>query len=608
MKYPLSLADTLGYVRDLPSEQLLGLLNEEIPLERLPTAYLAELEDSDRATAYRVCLLAWIVTGRTQVPRELQLRAFLATFHSRNSLISTGTGCGKTLVIILSLLLDDPAKHYLSITISPLKRLQVTQEADMNTRYHIPTITINEDTPHDDNFWNLNVHNMKTRSPGRAQHLIVKVEQLFKTPAGHLPRLVILLRDRGFQRRIKRIHVDEAHFIHTAGLSQNGQSAFRLAWNKLDELKALLPRTVTWQALSATFPPHILRTVKAKILRPDYIKIKISSNCPNTIYVTHCVILNLEEVKNYGCFLSQPFDFARQPRVLLFFDNKKLADQVSDYLDSSLPTELIGKGIVRHYHSGMSAEYLSAVHSSFTEPNGICKILCVTSGEFVGVDFPDVQIVCTVGLPNDIVEALQRAGRVAQRPEITGLFLIFYELWALKISLAEFSNGDINNPDRPRGQLKANPSSRDRAPRSSVELVQPHKCICSLFHEYLDDTTSEGPIYYGEAPLDPMQPKKRKCHGPYWKKQERPALETQILDWLQSSALLTDPPQAIGLTREHLLELVNAQPNCWPDDIKLNSKTNKSALCSALLDPCNGFTTKEPRKQAGPTLVEGDHE
>ncbi|KAG6825143.1 hypothetical protein H0H92_004575 [Tricholoma furcatifolium] len=64
----------------------------------------------------------------------------------------------------------------------------------------------------------------------------------------------------------------------------------------------------------------------------------------------------------------------------------------------------------------------------------------------------------------------------------------------------------------------------------------------------------------------------------------------------------------LGLSREQLLELVNAQPNCWPDEIKLNSKTNKSALRDVLLDPRNGFTTKEPRKQAGPTLVEDAHE
>ncbi|KAG6843060.1 hypothetical protein H0H93_002422, partial [Arthromyces matolae] len=150
----LRLAEKLKYVREMPQEQLLQLVNQEIPSEKLPSVYLEQLDDADRSTAYRACMLAWIVTERTQVPRELQLRAFLATFHGHDSLISAGTGSGKTLVIILSLLLDNPAEHSLSITISPLKRLQATQAEDMNKRYQIPTVAINEDTPRNDEFWN----------------------------------------------------------------------------------------------------------------------------------------------------------------------------------------------------------------------------------------------------------------------------------------------------------------------------------------------------------------------------------------------------------------------------------------------------------------------
>lgn len=83
------------------------------------------------------------------------------------------------------------------------------------------------------------------------------MEQLFKTPEGHLPRLAVLIRNKHFQRRIERVHVDEAHFIHLAGLAQNGIKAFRPAWGKLDELKALLSHSIPWQAISATLniPP-----------------------------------------------------------------------------------------------------------------------------------------------------------------------------------------------------------------------------------------------------------------------------------------------------------------------------------------------------------------
>jgi superfamily II DNA helicase RecQ len=224
---------------------------------------------------------------------------------------------------------------------------------------------------------------MRTRSPGTARHIIATVEQLFKTPEGHFPRLAMLVRNKYFQRRIKRIHVDEAHFIHTAGLAHHGGKAFRPAWAQLDELKALLPRSIPWQAISATFPSHILKTVESKILRPNYVSIRTSSNRPNTMYATHCVISRIEECKNYECFLLQPFDLVSQPRVLIFFDDMDLASAVSDHLDCKLPEEYRGKGITRHYHSGMSEQYLRAAHEAFTSEDGTCKILCATSGESV---------------------------------------------------------------------------------------------------------------------------------------------------------------------------------------------------------------------------------
>ena len=80
------------------------------------------------------------------VPREMQLRVVLADVHAKDALVAAGTGSGKTLPIALCILLDDPTANYLSITISPLKRLQVTQESDFNNRFGIPTVTINEDT------------------------------------------------------------------------------------------------------------------------------------------------------------------------------------------------------------------------------------------------------------------------------------------------------------------------------------------------------------------------------------------------------------------------------------------------------------------------------
>ena len=63
----------------------------------------------------------------TQVPCEMQLCATLATYNGSDSLVNAGTGSRKTLPIALNLLLDDPSDNGISLTISPLMWLQVTQ-------------------------------------------------------------------------------------------------------------------------------------------------------------------------------------------------------------------------------------------------------------------------------------------------------------------------------------------------------------------------------------------------------------------------------------------------------------------------------------------------
>ena len=123
-----TLCQELQMIRVLSPEDLSARYEVTIPLERRPTAYIqGELCYDDTITVKRVCLLAWAVTSGTQVPRELQLRAFLAIHHGRDSLFIAGTGSGKTLPIALTVLLNDPAKNHLSIVISPLKRLQISQ-------------------------------------------------------------------------------------------------------------------------------------------------------------------------------------------------------------------------------------------------------------------------------------------------------------------------------------------------------------------------------------------------------------------------------------------------------------------------------------------------
>ncbi|KAF9034284.1 P-loop containing nucleoside triphosphate hydrolase protein [Panaeolus papilionaceus] len=400
-------------------------------------------------------------------------------FHKKDVLVSAGTGSGKTLPVALAVLLQDPDDHRITITVSPLKRLQSTQANEFIKRYGIQTVVVNDTTSREDSLTSggtFQAHvfgNTKKNNLGKtAQIIISTVEQLFRSPEGHFSNLAEGLREKKhFQRRISRIC-----------------KAFRPAWGSLDQLKIILPSNVRWLAFSATLPDYVCKVVKTKILNSDHVSIKMTSNRPNTIYATHQVVKGIDHLPNYQCFLAKPFSLESQPHVIIFVDDKSLAQNIAVYLNTCLPTPIQKVGVVRHYHSTMSEEYLQAAHDAFTSPDGNCRILVSTSGQSVGVDFPNVKIVCSVGIPTTIIDALQRAGRAIRTSDDQALFVVFYDSWALSIEESEFTYGDKSNPDRPRKELKSKPNQRDRVPLSGIKLINSKTCLRRFFAEYLDDT------------------------------------------------------------------------------------------------------------------------
>ncbi|PBK80023.1 hypothetical protein ARMGADRAFT_950092, partial [Armillaria gallica] len=312
---------------------------------------------------------------------------------------------------------------------------------------------------------------------GTARHLIVTTEQLFRSKSGHLSRLYRLIRDTRFQQQIRRIH--KCYGIDT----------FREAWGRLREIKDVLPSRIPWQALTASCPPHVQQVIEASILWSGNSLVRGPINRPSTVYATHKVVGKLDNLDNYNCFLRLPFEIECQPHVLLFFDLMSLTRRVAFHLTSLLPPHLRDQGIILHYHGLMSDEYLTHAHEQFTKPDGKCRILCATSRESMGVDFPAVDIVCNAGLPGNGTEDDQRGGRVLRTTWFEGdfgLYVIFWEPWADEIDLDDYGSGD--DPDHPRSILTVKSSKRDRAPLSSVSLVKGTVCIHESKVRYNNDT------------------------------------------------------------------------------------------------------------------------
>ncbi|KIK79371.1 hypothetical protein PAXRUDRAFT_161442, partial [Paxillus rubicundulus Ve08.2h10] len=51
------------------------------------------------------CMIIYLLTTTTTIPQEFQLQASLAILNEKDNIITSGTGSGKTLCILIPLLL-----------------------------------------------------------------------------------------------------------------------------------------------------------------------------------------------------------------------------------------------------------------------------------------------------------------------------------------------------------------------------------------------------------------------------------------------------------------------------------------------------------------------
>jgi len=336
--------------------------------------------------------------------------------------------------------------------------------------------------------------------------------------AGHMPRLARLIeKDRQFRKRIVRLHIDEAHSIHTAGLEHYGIPAFRPAWGRLDRLRIKLSKSLTVQALSGTQPPHIKKKIIEHLLFDEekLCSIKLSSNRPNMTYAMHPIVGELSDFRNLDFLIPEPCPPNLQlSKTLLFHDNLNECTAAALHVKNRLPKELRSKGIVKHYHGGMSKRYLTKVYEDFSNPEGACRILHATEGASTvslimhqlfssselsrqGLDIPDIEAVVQYGIGRDVPTTLQRGGRGGRNKSGQAIFLIMYEPWVMTIDLSTI-DFPITDPDHPNVEKLTKFSTKQaRTGIAMTRITQSRKeCLRAMFADYLGDDSPDGRLQF----------------------------------------------------------------------------------------------------------------
>src|ERR1700683_2215807 len=89
-------------MQEIPLEQLQAMVGELVPLKLMPSAnFIHALSPNERTDVLRACLIVFVLSKSTMVPRQLQLQAALVEQAGFDSTLISGTGSRKTLTMTI---------------------------------------------------------------------------------------------------------------------------------------------------------------------------------------------------------------------------------------------------------------------------------------------------------------------------------------------------------------------------------------------------------------------------------------------------------------------------------------------------------------------------
>ena len=117
MHKPLMTHEKLDHFRNCSPEDILALVTVTFffPQDILLRQYLESLLKEGKTVCYLAAMIRWAVSSSTMVPREMQSWVILTDLQKKDCLVAAGTASGKTLPIVLCILLDDPAANFIMI-------------------------------------------------------------------------------------------------------------------------------------------------------------------------------------------------------------------------------------------------------------------------------------------------------------------------------------------------------------------------------------------------------------------------------------------------------------------------------------------------------------
>ncbi|KAI0756499.1 P-loop containing nucleoside triphosphate hydrolase protein [Daedaleopsis nitida] len=333
-------------------------------------------------------------------PHPWQLDVAEALLLGLDCTVIAGTGCGKTMPFVMPTFVEDKKIYFV---ISPLNAL----EADQVLRFanlKVPAAAVNGETYKESLLEEIEQgkYRIVLTSPEMTEH--PKFRELISKPK--------------FAVRIGAFIIDEAHCI-----TQWGKD-FREHYDRLEELRALVPCPVPVLATSATFTPLALDLTRSKL--------GIRAHCSFHLNLGNDRANIVQEMR----YMRSATDYAAVdfivegaqtktdlPRTIIFVNAIPKSHAVAHRL-----REVVGDAL--RDQIGI----LHAKRSDFTRADewelfriGQIRILVATEAAAMGMDVPDITLAVQFGVPENLGIWLQRAGRAGRSAAIQARAVMLVE-------------------------------------------------------------------------------------------------------------------------------------------------------------------------------------